>query len=153
MVAALVLVIGCGSPETSGIERIVHPSPSAAVVTPTPTPMPTPTPVSTPGKGAAARPSRVPQAPRAQAAAPPAGSGDVWWRLALCESGGNPQATSRSGRYLGAFQFSLPTWHSVGGPGDPRQHPYETQKFYAMQLQRRSGWGQWPACSRKLGLR
>lgn len=79
--------------------------------------------------------------------------GDIWGKLAACESGGNTRATSSNGLYLGAFQFSITTWHSVGGPGDPRDSDYGTQLSYAQKLQARSGWGQWPRCSSKLGLR
>lgn len=78
---------------------------------------------------------------------------ETFYRLALCESGARPDAVSRSGKYLGAFQFSLATWHGVGGPGSPIDHPYEVQLSFAKKLQARSGWGQWPVCSRKLGLR
>lgn len=78
--------------------------------------------------------------------------GDVWAALARCESGGNA-ATNTGNGYYGAFQFSASTWRSIGGSGLPHQHPYETQRYYAIRLQARSGWGQWPDCSRKLGLR
>ena len=91
-----------------------------------------------------------------KAAAPPTAapvvSGDVWWRLALCESGGNAAANTGNGFY-GAFQFMASTWRSVGGTGLPHQHSYEVQRSFAQKLQARSGWGQWPHCSRKLGLR
>lgn len=78
---------------------------------------------------------------------------DIWGSLANCESGMNQRATSSSGKYLGYFQFSMSTWRSVGGSGDPRDHDYEGQLKYAQILQARSGWSQWPACSSKLGLR
>ena len=77
---------------------------------------------------------------------------DVWHRLADCESNGNAAAVSRSGKYRGAFQFSIPTWRSLGYAGDPINHPYTTQLAAAKKLQARSGWGQWPACARRLGL-
>lgn len=80
-------------------------------------------------------------------------TGDVWTALARCESGGNPRAVSSSGTYFGAFQFSLSTWRSLGYSGNPIDHPYETQLAAAHKLQARSGWGQWPVCARKLGLR
>lgn len=80
-------------------------------------------------------------------------AGDVWARLAACESGGNPQARSASGLYFGAFQFSLATWRSLGYEGNPAEHSYATQLEAARRLQARSGWGQWPRCSRRLGLR
>ncbi len=78
---------------------------------------------------------------------------DVWAALSRCEAGGRPNAVSRSGKYFGAFQFSLGTWHSMGMPGNPIDFPYEVQLDAAKRLQARSGWGQWPVCSRKLGLR
>lgn len=80
-------------------------------------------------------------------------AGDVWARLAACESGGNPRARSASGLYFGAFQFSLATWRSLGYGGNPVDHSYATQLEAARRLQARSGWGQWPRCSRRLGLR
>lgn len=78
---------------------------------------------------------------------------DVWAALSRCEAGGRPDAVSRSGKYFGAFQFSLGTWHGIGMPGNPIDFPYEVQLDAAKRLQARSGWGQWPVCSRKLGLR
>lgn len=78
---------------------------------------------------------------------------DVWAALSRCESGGRPDAVSRNGKYFGAFQFSIGTWRSVGGSGLPTDWPYDVQLHFAKVLQARSGWGQWPVCSRKLGLR
>lgn len=83
-------------------------------------------------------------------AAKPAG-GDVWARLAQCESGMRNVNTGNG--YYGYFQFSAGTWRSVGGSGLPHHHDYATQLAAAQRLQARSGWGQWPICSRKLGLR
>lgn len=76
----------------------------------------------------------------------------VWAALAQCESSGNPRAVSSTGRYHGLYQFSVATWRSVGGTGLPSQATPEEQTNRARILQARSGWGQWPACSRKLGL-
>src|SRR4051812_15824358 len=36
-------------------------------------------------------------------------------KIAQCESGGNPRAISRSGRYCGKFQFDQATWEANGG--------------------------------------
>jgi len=77
----------------------------------------------------------------------------VWHALARCESGGNPAARSAGGRYHGAFQFSLATWRSLGYAGSPTDHGYDAQLAAAKKLQARSGWRQWPSCSRRLGLR
>lgn len=77
----------------------------------------------------------------------------TWVALARCESGGDPTAVGGGGRYHGAFQFTLDTWHSLGYPGDPLEYPFSAQLEAAKRLQARSGWAQWPACSRTLGLR
>lgn len=78
--------------------------------------------------------------------------GGVWDRLAACESGGNWSINTGNG-YYGGLQFSLPTWRSVGGTGYPHQASKSEQIARAKILQARSGWGQWPACTAKLGLR
>ncbi|WP_324650660.1 transglycosylase family protein [Georgenia sp. H159] len=80
-------------------------------------------------------------------------SGGVWAALAQCESGGNPTIVSANGLYHGLYQFSVGTWQSVGGSGLPSQASPAEQTQRAQALQARSGWGQWPACSAKLGLR
>ncbi len=79
--------------------------------------------------------------------------GDVWAALAQCESGGNPRAISSNGLYYGLYQFSLPTWRAMGGSGLPSDASAAEQTQRAKALQARSGWGQWPYCSSKLGLR
>ena len=42
-----------------------------------------------------------------------------WHALARCESGNNPRAVGGGGKYFGLYQFSIGTWHSVGGSGKP----------------------------------
>lgn len=103
----------------------------------------------------AAAPARRVRAPdaRASRSAGAGGRTDVWAALARCESGGNPAARSANGRYTGAFQFSNATWQSLGYEGSAADHPYAVQVAAAQKLQGRSGWGQWPRCSRQLGLR
>lgn len=75
----------------------------------------------------------------------------MWHRLAMCESGGRNVNTGNG--FSGYFQFSGSTWRSLGYAGDAYQSDYSTQLQAAQRLQARSGWGQWPVCSRKLGLR
>lgn len=82
-----------------------------------------------------------------------AASGDVWAALARCESGGRANVVSSNGLYHGLYQFSVSTWKSVGGSGLPSQASPAEQTKRAKMLQARSGWGQWPACSRKIGVR
>ena len=78
----------------------------------------------------------------------------VWDRLAVCESSGN--WASSVGSYEGGLQFHPSTWLAMGG-GQYARHAYQatrTQQIaVAERLLARAGWGQWPACSRKLGLR
>ena len=79
-------------------------------------------------------------------------SGSVWDKLAQCESGGNWSINTGNG-YYGGLQFSLSTWRAYGGTGYPHQHSREEQIRIAKKLQAAAGWGSWPACSSKLGLR
>ena len=91
-----------------------------------------------------------PPTPTAEPDAP--SSTGVWDRLAQCESNGNWQANTGNG-YYGGLQFHPDTWRSVGGSGLPHQHSRAEQIRRAQILLDRSGWGQWPACSSRLGLR
>ena len=77
----------------------------------------------------------------------------VWAALAECESGGDPAIVSSNGLHHGLYQFRVDTWYSVGGTGLPSRATPDEQTRRAVILQERSGWGQWPACSRMLGLR
>lgn len=79
-------------------------------------------------------------------------SDDAFARLRACESGGDYGAKAGK-RYFGAYQFSVPTWRSLGLDGLPHEAPPEVQDDAARRLQARSGWRQWPGCARKLGLR
>ena len=79
-------------------------------------------------------------------------TGDVWQRLRSCESGNTYTRNSGNG-YYGAYQFSASTWHSLGYPGLPHQADPATQDQAAQRLLARSGWGQWPGCSRAIGAR
>jgi resuscitation-promoting factor RpfA len=72
-------------------------------------------------------------------------------KLRACESGGNYQANTGNG-YYGAYQFALGTWRGLGYGGRPDQASPATQDEAVRRLQARSGWGQWPACSRRYGL-
>lgn len=82
------------------------------------------------------------------------GTSDVdslnWPALARCESGGNPRAVSPGGTYRGLYQFSMSTWRSVGGVGDPIDNSAGEQTYRAKVLYKRSGAGQWPHCGKYL---
>ncbi len=74
-------------------------------------------------------------------------------RVANCESGGgrgdtsatydgNPHLRAANGHY-GKWQFSLPTWQSVGGSGNPADASVYEQDYRAWLLWKRDGWSQW----------
>jgi resuscitation-promoting factor RpfB len=92
------------------------------------------------------------RAQRKRVSSPPVNMGNVWDRLAQCESGGNWAINTGNG-YYGGLQFSLSSWRAVGGTGYPHEHSRETQIAMGERLRASGGWGHWPACSRKLGLR
>lgn len=72
-----------------------------------------------------------------------------WGGLANCESGGNPRAVNPAG-YYGLYQFSPPTWHSVGGQGMPHKASKGEQTKRAQILFRRQGAHPWPVCGKRL---
>jgi uncharacterized protein YabE (DUF348 family) len=76
------------------------------------------------------------------------GDGLNWAALAQCESGGNPRAVNPAG-YYGLYQFSLSTWASVGGSGNPINASPAEQIMRAQTLYARGGAGQW-GCGRHL---
>lgn len=100
----------------------------------------------------------VPAAPqpvhtaRQAASTPVVASGSVWDRLAQCEAGGNWHINTGNG-YYGGLQFSLGSWQGVGGSGLPSDASREEQIARGEMLLARQGWGAWPSCSAKLGLR
>jgi uncharacterized protein YabE (DUF348 family) len=71
-----------------------------------------------------------------------------WTALAKCESGGNPRAVNPAG-YYGLYQFSLSTWRSVGGSGNPVDASPAEQTYRAKVLYKKAGAGQW-GCGQKL---
>ncbi len=90
--------------------------------------------------------SSTPAKPRAKTAVE-----NLNWRaLAACESGNNPRAVSRGGRYRGLYQFMMSTWHGVGGKGDPIDASRDEQTYRAQLLYKRRGAGAWGACGSRL---
>jgi hypothetical protein len=79
----------------------------------------------------------------------------TWKRLAQCESGLRWHINTGNG-YYGGLQFSASTWRAFGG----RRFAYNAHRATrgeqiktAERVRRAQGWGAWPHCSRKLGLR
>ena len=68
-------------------------------------------------------------------------------KIAQCESGGDPRAISPDGKYRGKYQFSRPTWRSVGGHGDPAKASEYWQDKRALKLYKREGTKPWPNCA------
>jgi len=83
---------------------------------------------------------------------PPQG---VWDQIAQCESGGNWSINTGNG-YSGGLQFLHSTWRAYGGT---QYAPLAYQATRAQQIDiaervlADAGWGAWPTCSRRLGLR
>lgn len=68
-------------------------------------------------------------------------------RMAWCESRGNWGINTGNG-FFGGLQFMPSTWWGVGGQGFPHQASRLEQKYRAVLLIRRSGFGPWPVCGR-----
>ncbi|MCO1340216.1 cell wall function protein [Kocuria polaris] len=79
----------------------------------------------------------------------------TWAALAKCESGGNWSINTGNG-YYGGLQFSASSWAGAGGTRYaplPHQATPAEQIATAEVLRSNGGWGHWPSCSSKLGLR
>ncbi len=86
---------------------------------------------------------------------PPVENGAIWDRLAQCEATGNWAINTGNGFY-GGLQFDQNTWERQGGlKYAPRADlaTREEQIAIASVTQKRQGWGAWPACTSRLGLR
>ncbi|MEX3504674.1 transglycosylase family protein [Corynebacterium sp. LK2510] len=91
----------------------------------------------------------------AAASAPAVAGGSVWDAIAACESGGNWAINTGNG-YHGGLQFNPQTWAAYGGTAyapTADQATREQQIAIAQKTQAAQGWGAWPACTAKLGLR
>lgn len=89
------------------------------------------------------------------AAAPAVANGGVWDSIAQCESGGDWSINTGNG-YSGGLQFDPGTWAAHGGTQyapDASQATREQQIAVAEKIQSSQGWGAWPACTSKLGIR
>lgn len=105
---------------------------------------------------AAAQPSsqRAYSTKSAPVAAPVAG-GSTWDQIAQCESGGNWAINTGNG-YQGGLQFAPSTWTGHGGGAyapSANQATREQQIAVAEKVLASQGYGAWPACTSKLGLR
>jgi hypothetical protein len=79
----------------------------------------------------------------------------TWNRLAQCESSGRWHINTGNG-YYGGLQFSASTWRGFGGRKFARNAHRATkaeQIRVGERVRRAQGWGAWPYCSRRIGLR
>lgn len=89
------------------------------------------------------------------ASAPAVPQGGVWDSLAQCEAGGDWSINTGNG-FSGGLQFTPSTWAGYGGTEyAPEAHmaTREQQIAVAEKVQAAQGWGAWPACTAKLGIR
>ncbi|MEE2031565.1 transglycosylase family protein [Rhodococcus chondri] len=88
-------------------------------------------------------------------AVPASGRASTWDSIAQCEATGNWAINTGNGFY-GGLQFTQQTWAGFGGTQyAPRADmaTREQQIAVAEKVQAAQGWGAWPACTSKLGLR
>lgn len=76
-----------------------------------------------------------------------ASPGVNWDAVAACESGGN-WATNTGNGFYGGLQYTLATWHSNGGTGNPANATREEQISVAQRVLATQGIGAWPVCGR-----
>ena len=87
--------------------------------------------------------------------APAVAEGSVWDAIAQCEATGNWSINTGNG-FSGGLQFTPSTWAAFGGneyAPQAWQATREQQIAVAQKVQAAQGWGAWPACTAKLGLR
>ena len=102
-----------------------------------------------------ARPSVLRVGAKPGTEVPPVLNGAVWDALASCEAGGNWAINTGNG-FFGGVQFDQNTWARSGGLRyAPRADlaTREEQIAIATVTQARQGWGAWPTCSSRLGVR
>lgn len=119
------------------VERAVATAAPVAVVQSTPVAVATPAPAA-------------PTTPVAATA-----SGSVWDTIAACESSGNWAINTGNG-YYGGLQFSSSTWLGFGGGAyapTANLASRDQQIQIAEKVLASQGWGAWPACSARAGLR
>lgn len=105
---------------------------------------------------ASSAPQIAPQTQQAASAPVPVSSnGGAWDTIAQCESGGNWAINTGNG-YSGGLQFSPQTWTGHGGgqyAPTANGASREQQIAVAERVLASQGWGAWPSCSAKAGLR
>lgn len=73
-------------------------------------------------------------------------------RVMMCESGGNANSVSRSGKFHGLFQYMQSTWAGASagaGWGGASIYNPEAQIYTTAWKISRQGYGAWPVCGRR----
>ncbi len=86
---------------------------------------------------------------------PAVSQGDTWDALSRCEAGGNWAINTGNGFY-GGVQFDQNTWERSGGLRYAQRADLATREeqiAIAEVTRARQGWGAWPVCSGRLGVR
>ncbi|MGK2880758.1 MAG: transglycosylase family protein [Mycobacterium sp.] len=86
---------------------------------------------------------------------PPVTNSLAWDSLAQCEAGGNWAINTGNG-YYGGVQFDQNTWERNGGLRYAERADLATREeqiAIAEVTRSRQGWGAWPTCSARLGVR
>ena len=105
--------------------------------------------------GKACETAKSSSAPKKKTSSAPSAPKGVWDKLANCESSGNWHINTGNGFY-GGLQFTKGTWLAYGGGKYASRADLATraeQIAIATKVRNaRGGYGDWPACSAKLGL-
>ena len=99
--------------------------------------------------------ARIARGTKPKSTAPAVAEGSVWDAIAQCEATGNWSINTGNG-FSGGLQFTPSTWAAFGGneyAPQAWQATREQQIAVAQKVQAAQGWGAWPACTAKLGLR
>lgn len=102
-----------------------------------------------------AEPAVVSVGTKPKPSVPQSSQGSTWDAIAQCESGGNWSINTGNG-FSGGLQFHPQTWTGHGGgqyAPTAAQATREQQIAIAEKVLASQGWGAWPACTAKLGLR
>lgn len=90
-----------------------------------------------------------------ETSAPAVSNASTWDSIASCEATGNWAINSGNGFY-GGLQFTQSTWDAFGGGQyAPRADLASREQQIAIgeKVRAGQGWGAWPSCTSKLGLR
>ena len=122
-----------------------------------PPPPPTTTTTTAPPTTTNDAPTTTSEDPAIEHAIPDGTTEAQWHALRQCESTQNYRAISVSGRYRGAYQFSIRTWDWVAGKHwpelvgvDPIDASPSDQDKMAYKLYEMNGWDPWPTCKKRL---